>query len=183
MLIKCPECGKEVSDKAHVCIHCGYPLEELGFSTSPSPANANPLTQQVDDTNQKYSVRLKITKDKKIVAIKYIRQVACLDLADAKKLAEAPIPIVKDYVSKAEGEAIVKLFQQNGVEAYLGEAGSPNAPAPKPVVCPKCGSPSITTINRGHSSLVGWTGSGTPINVCQNCGYRYDPATKKPILW
>lgn len=26
MLIKCPECGKEVSDKAEVCIHCGYPI-------------------------------------------------------------------------------------------------------------------------------------------------------------
>lgn len=31
-LIKCPECGKEISDKAKNCIHCGYPLnmpEEL----------------------------------------------------------------------------------------------------------------------------------------------------------
>ena len=27
-LIKCPECGKKVSDKANSCIHCGYPLEE-----------------------------------------------------------------------------------------------------------------------------------------------------------
>ena len=27
-LIKCPECGKEVSDKSKVCIHCGYPIEE-----------------------------------------------------------------------------------------------------------------------------------------------------------
>lgn len=27
-LIKCPECGKEVSDKAKSCIHCGYPLDE-----------------------------------------------------------------------------------------------------------------------------------------------------------
>ena len=26
-LIKCPECGKEVSDKAPACIHCGCPLE------------------------------------------------------------------------------------------------------------------------------------------------------------
>lgn len=25
-LIKCPECGGEVSDKSNVCIHCGYPL-------------------------------------------------------------------------------------------------------------------------------------------------------------
>lgn len=28
-LIKCPECGKDVSDKASNCIHCGYPIEEL----------------------------------------------------------------------------------------------------------------------------------------------------------
>lgn len=27
-LIKCPECGKEISDKATVCIHCGYPIKE-----------------------------------------------------------------------------------------------------------------------------------------------------------
>ena len=28
-LIKCPECGKEVSDKAKTCINCGYPLSEV----------------------------------------------------------------------------------------------------------------------------------------------------------
>ncbi len=27
-LIKCPECGKEISDKAPKCIHCGYPLKK-----------------------------------------------------------------------------------------------------------------------------------------------------------
>lgn len=26
MLINCPECGKEVSNKSEKCIHCGYPL-------------------------------------------------------------------------------------------------------------------------------------------------------------
>lgn len=26
MLIKCPECSKEVSDQSEICIHCGYPL-------------------------------------------------------------------------------------------------------------------------------------------------------------
>lgn len=25
-LVKCPECGKEVSDQSKNCIHCGYPL-------------------------------------------------------------------------------------------------------------------------------------------------------------
>ena len=27
-LIICPECGKEISDQAKVCIHCGYPIAE-----------------------------------------------------------------------------------------------------------------------------------------------------------
>ena len=27
-LIKCPECEKEVSDKAQTCIHCGYPINQ-----------------------------------------------------------------------------------------------------------------------------------------------------------
>ena len=26
-LINCPECGKEISDTADVCIHCGYKLK------------------------------------------------------------------------------------------------------------------------------------------------------------
>ena len=26
-LIKCPECGKQISDKANVCIGCGYPIK------------------------------------------------------------------------------------------------------------------------------------------------------------
>ena len=28
-LIKCPECGNNISDKAKACIHCGYPMEAL----------------------------------------------------------------------------------------------------------------------------------------------------------
>lgn len=29
MLINCPECGREVSDMASVCIHCGYPIHAM----------------------------------------------------------------------------------------------------------------------------------------------------------
>ena len=27
-LINCPECGKEISDKSKLCVHCGYPINE-----------------------------------------------------------------------------------------------------------------------------------------------------------
>ena len=28
-LIKCPECGKEISSRSKACIHCGFPLDEV----------------------------------------------------------------------------------------------------------------------------------------------------------
>lgn len=28
MLIKCPECGKEISNKSEQCIHCGFPIRK-----------------------------------------------------------------------------------------------------------------------------------------------------------
>lgn len=36
-LIKCPRCGKEISDKATACIHCGMPLKETEQPASPQP--------------------------------------------------------------------------------------------------------------------------------------------------
>lgn len=41
-LIKCPECGKDVSDKAEVCIHCGYPLKA---ETNQKESDERPYTK------------------------------------------------------------------------------------------------------------------------------------------
>ena len=35
-LIKCPECGKEISDKAPACIHCGFPLSLVEKQNEPN---------------------------------------------------------------------------------------------------------------------------------------------------
>ena len=34
-LIKCPECGKDISDKADKCINCGCPVSEMVHSVPP----------------------------------------------------------------------------------------------------------------------------------------------------
>lgn len=39
MLIKCPECELQVSDKALTCPHCGYPLKSNAKSYSPRKSN------------------------------------------------------------------------------------------------------------------------------------------------
>jgi hypothetical protein len=36
-LINCPECKKQVSDKAPTCPHCGYPI--AGVYPTPAPSN------------------------------------------------------------------------------------------------------------------------------------------------
>lgn len=41
--------------------------------------------------------------------------------------------------------------------------------------CPKCGSTHIGVVNKGYSFWTGFLGSGTPMNVCQNCGYKWKP--------
>lgn len=39
--------------------------------------------------------------------------------------------------------------------------------------CPKCGSTSIVTVNKGYSFWTGFLGSGKPMNVCQSCGHKW----------
>lgn len=41
--------------------------------------------------------------------------------------------------------------------------------------CPKCGSTSISTGQRGYSLLTGFFGSGNTVNRCSNCGYKWKP--------
>lgn len=46
---------------------------------------------------------------------------------------------------------------------------------PNTVRCPKCGSYSVATTNRGYSLLTGFIGSSSPRNVCQKCGHKWKP--------
>ena len=43
------------------------------------------------------------------------------------------------------------------------------------VRCPRCGSPNITAGQRGYSLLTGFVGSGSTVNRCANCGYKWKP--------
>ena len=51
--------------------------------------------------------------------------------------------------------------------------------ASEPIRCPKCGSTSIATTNRGFSIVWGFIGSGKTMNVCRKCGYRYKPSLRR----
>ena len=49
-IIKCPECGKDISDMAKTCPTCGYPIgenpkSENGFSNSTKTMNQGTMTK------------------------------------------------------------------------------------------------------------------------------------------
>ncbi len=77
-LIKCPECGKEISDKASACPNCGCPVSVIPFQTLPSevdiPGNTAPVTFraskkvgpiQIDENNRLFRIYGAIPTNKK----------------------------------------------------------------------------------------------------------------------
>ena len=48
-LIKCPECGKEISDKASACIHCGCPASAMKQEAAAPAASQVPFNEMFQD--------------------------------------------------------------------------------------------------------------------------------------
>jgi len=171
-LIKCPECGAEVSDKARACIHCGYPFDNT-VSSDNSVQKSN---------NKKVVIPCCKGANNELVAIKIVRQITGMGLAEAKNLVESSNPVVVDKVDQYTAMQIAEQFISEGVNAQVIDSNEkiqvnniqikkePQAPR-----CPKCGSTSIATVNRGFSLIWGFLGSGTPVNVCQSCGHKFKP--------
>ena len=165
-LIKCPECGKEISDKAQACIHCGYPL---------SAGINNDL------------FRLKITQipSDKIGCIKVVRSIDNSGLAEAKYNLEHLPYIVADGLLQEKCieikemlvniGCIVEIEPSSKTEENKEVVSNIEKTKPKSVKCPKCGSTNIATINRGYSIVWGFLGSGNARNVCQACGHKFKP--------
>ena len=52
-MINCPECGKEISDQANTCIHCGYPIGESCNRTEMDNPNPIIITENHKTSAQK----------------------------------------------------------------------------------------------------------------------------------
>ena len=56
-LIKCPECGKEISDTCDTCIHCGYRLKEKSNNISSLLGSFESKSKPVKDDNEVIAYR------------------------------------------------------------------------------------------------------------------------------
>jgi len=75
MLIKCPECNKEISHKSIQCIHCGYPLQKVKNITCTINGKVHDLS-------------FILNGDNKVKSIKISRDLTGCGLKDAKTIID-----------------------------------------------------------------------------------------------
>lgn len=87
-LINCPECKKQISDKALSCPHCGLPLSERQIISNRGFTEVSSANVDIDKIlNDEYMINL-LMEGRKIEAIKRCREITNWGLKDAKEAVE-----------------------------------------------------------------------------------------------
>lgn len=171
-LIKCPECGKEVSDKSHVCIGCGCPMDEILKTLEESAADSKPESVDNDIKNVDLNKIMEETSYSKVKSIAMLRDKTGLSLAECKLIFDEPykklekppvIPqksIVKvtEYKRKCNSCGAIFLSSQN-ICCSCNSSNTSMIQEEKPestqeissdkIKCSRCGSTQITSKTKG----------------------------------
>lgn len=175
-LINCPECGKEISDQSDKCIHCGFPLKSRK-NICIYKGNEYDLTELVEYISPTIKpddvMTPKQTKDGWNIINKIIPSM--ISGAEINEL----LGYIQRYQKIPSPEFIPTgdpyRYDLVKPKDYTGEDLREKLKNLNKPHCPRCGSTSIGTTTRGYSFWTGFLGSGTPMNVCQNCGHKWKP--------
>lgn len=172
-LIHCPECGKEISNRAPACIHCGCPLTEttsigntrctidgipFDFSEMLEIYHNQGRTQSVRSFNEiMEKIEKRLGRDKK----KQLRVYLLHHITDTGTVPEA---ITRSQIPPQNPDDALSIGKQ---WMELDSSG--------PLRCPKCGSTDIHELEGGGSIIWNFIGTGAPRNICVKCGYKFRP--------
>lgn len=94
---------------------------QWGVKAAPQTVvNTNPVTTEVKVEQTEFDVVLQpVTADKKMGAIKLVREVMMLGLKESKDLVEAAPKLLKEACSKAEAEELKTKFAAVGATVEL----------------------------------------------------------------
>lgn len=103
MLTKCPECSKDVSDKAKSCPNCGFPIEAKAKLPQETRPNVHPSGNDLDrnkPSNLNKTLSERITSDQSEAALKNILGLKFKELepnfdADTLRLGNANMTITQ----------------------------------------------------------------------------------------
>lgn len=167
MLIKCPECKREISDKAKACIHCGYPLSE-------TETNQN-------KKNSLYKIILtNYPPNYKVKTIRVVRETTGLGLAEAKFFVENLPNIIQKGLNYDKCIELQKLFTTYGAITEIEEDNESieenktldnlNISSLENIKrCPKCGNTELTPLRRKWTLFGGFATNKIDM-VCSKCG-------------
>lgn len=173
-LIKCIDCGSDVSSYATTCPKCGCPV-----SVSIEKNGSIPLVDIV--------LRF-VPEDNYGWTREFISQVNGITIEEAYDIIRSvPVVIIKG-VSQKTFDTVKRLLSSEGcnvdvtnsneTEEKITEdtiAGTELYQKYQPIKCPRCGSTAVTTTSRGYSLLTGFIGSNKTVNRCGKCGYTWKP--------
>ena len=181
MLIKCPECGKDVSDKAPACIHCGFPLNNLHKKNICLVDGAEyDMTEFIDSYMGLTDSEKKELYENTLKHYNGRREIASSNVTQVLRKINEHFNWWNDYKGN-DRSYLADKFTLDYIDHNFQyfEFNTADIPDPsKTVRCPKCGSTSVTTEESGYSLLTGFWGSSKKHNLCQKCGYRWKPGSK-----
>ena len=97
--------------------------EKFGVSAAAAVAvagpAAGPAAAAVAEEKTEFTVMLTATGDNKVNVIKAVREVTSLGLKEAKDLVDGAPKAVKEGVSKAEADAVLKKLTDAGAKAEI----------------------------------------------------------------
>lgn len=163
-LIKCPECGKEVSDKASTCIHCGCPL------SAQKESFYKVVLPPIDELGKNIATAARIASE--------ILKVPMYEITD--KLLKREEVLVQNGLTLEQAKIIEQQFQKESISINIVTCDS--KPENDVVInnhfvvrCPKCGSTEYHAGARGFNLVTGFIGSGKTVLTCLKCGHRWKP--------
>ena len=179
-LIKCPECGREISDRAPHCIHCGFPLNEANDAPKKS------------ETSRFYTITLtSFPKGEKPKVLQGIRLIFGYGLADAVALVDS-LPVVlasglyyeescrlqdslREYLATVEISPDWTSRYHN--DAFVNSKYAQGKGAPRRLQCPRCRSLDVELGTYSKTTLMSlFINTGPKVMcICRACGAKFSP--------
>ena len=117
-LIKCPECGKEISDKSKCCIHCGFPMDELK-QQSISTENTECDIYTAPPITEKYKVILTDAGINKTRIIEELEDLCNYSSIQATKIINSLPQVIIETISYDTAKHIKDVLSEIGAYVSL----------------------------------------------------------------
>ncbi|HCS74919.1 MAG TPA: hypothetical protein DIW17_13725 [Clostridiales bacterium] len=124
-MIKCPECGKDISDKAESCPHCGCPNHEFNKSESEKiNINNNENKKSEEYAQESYQEKLKHESTTGVFGNEYLK---CPTCNSGDVIVDNDIPVtakVFDYVTVGGVLPTRKVEHRNDMMYHCNKCGT-----------------------------------------------------------